>query len=42
MANQIKKKYLDQEVISYFDDQIDAVESSVTAEESARIAADQA
>jgi peptidoglycan hydrolase CwlO-like protein len=42
MANQIKKKYLDQEVISYFDDQIDAVEASVTAEESARIAADQA
>ncbi|MEB3120546.1 MAG: hypothetical protein VKL41_04920, partial [Snowella sp.] len=30
------------EVISYFDDQIDAVEVSVTAEESARIAADQA
>ncbi|MEB3122512.1 MAG: hypothetical protein VKL41_14990 [Snowella sp.] len=42
MANQIKKKYLDQEVISYFDDQIDAVELSVTAEETARIAADQA
>lgn len=42
MANQIKKKYLDAEVISYFDDQIDAVELSVTAEESARIAADQA
>lgn len=40
MANQIKKKYLDAEVISYFDDQIDAVELSVTAEETARIAAD--
>lgn len=40
MASQIKKKYLDNEVISYFDDQIDAVEVSVTAEETARIAGD--
>ena len=30
MANQIKKKYLAPEVISYFDDQIDAVEGSVS------------
>ena len=40
MAQQIKKKYLSSEVISYFDDQIDAVEVSVTAEETARIAGD--
>lgn len=40
MAQQIKKKYLSSEVISYFDDQIDAVELSVTAEEAARIAGD--
>lgn len=40
MAQQIKKKYLSSEVISYFDDQIYAVEVSVTAEETARIAGD--
>lgn len=40
MAQQIKKKYLSSEVISYFDDQIDAVEVSATAEEAARIAGD--
>jgi hypothetical protein len=32
MAQQIKKKYLSSEVISYFDDQIDAVESGLSSE----------
>lgn len=40
MAQQIKKKYLSSEVISYFDDQIDAVESSVAQEISDRAAGD--
>lgn len=42
MAQQIKKKYLSSEVISYFDDQIDAVESSVTQEISDRVSGDAA
>ena len=40
MAQQIKKKYLSSEVISYFDDQINTVESSVTQEISDRISGD--
>jgi hypothetical protein len=40
MAQQIKKKYLASDVISYFDDQIDAVESSVTQEIADRISGD--
>jgi hypothetical protein len=42
MAQQIKKKFLSPEVINYFDDQINLVESSVTSEETARIAGDSA
>lgn len=34
MAQQIKKKFLSPEVISYFDNQIDAVETSVSTEQS--------
>lgn len=40
MAQQIKKKYLSSEVISYFDDQIEAVELSVTQEISDRASGD--
>lgn len=40
MAQQIKKKYLDAEVINYFDNQIDAVESSVSQEIIDRAAGD--
>lgn len=42
MAQQIKKKYLSSEVISYFDDQINTVESSVTQEISDRVSGDAA
>jgi hypothetical protein len=42
MAQQIKKKFLSPEVINYFDDQINLVETSVTSEETARIAGDSA
>lgn len=41
MAQQIKKKFLAPEVISYFDDQIDSVESQLFSEQSARELADQ-
>ena len=34
MAQQIKKKFLSPEVINYFDNQIDAVESSISTEQS--------
>jgi predicted nucleic acid-binding Zn-ribbon protein len=40
MAQQIKKKYLSDEVINYFDDQINTVEGSVTQEIADRIAGD--
>jgi hypothetical protein len=40
MAQQIKKKYLSDEVINYFDDQINTVEASVTQEISDRETAD--
>lgn len=40
MAQQIKKKYLSSEVISYFDDQIDAVELSLSQEVQNRIDGD--
>lgn len=40
MAQQIKKKYLSSEVISYFDDQIDAAELSVTQEIADRVSGD--
>jgi hypothetical protein len=42
MANQIKKKYLDPEVISYFDDQISAAGDAVSAEQQRAEAAEQA
>jgi len=42
MANQIKKKYLSQEVISYFDDQISAVESDLASEVSRATSAEAA
>lgn len=40
MAQQIKKKFLSPEVINYFDNQIDAVENSLSAESLAREAQD--
>jgi hypothetical protein len=42
MAQQIKKKYLSDEVISYFDDQINTVEANLAQEVLDRLAADSA